>query len=119
MCLERPPRPFLSPSVIVLLTKIFLSGGTFQEENNFHCAGSICKIVLNIQNVRQILESRSQKALLIYEVFRGQTTGKFLDALKENNVIATKVLPNTTEICEGFNQTKVQQVVLKTNQLWT
>ena len=69
-----------------------------------HCAGSICKIVLNIQNVRQILESRSQKALLIYEVFRGQTTGKFLDALKENNVIATKVLPNTTEICEGFHQ---------------
>ena len=69
-----------------------------------HCAGSICKIVPNIQNVRQILESRSQKALLIYEVFRGQTTDKFLDALKENNVIATKVLPNTTEICEGFHQ---------------
>ena len=69
--------------------------------------------------MRQILESRSQKALLIYEVFRGQTTGKFLDALKENNVIATKVLPNTTEICEGFHQTKVQGVVLKTNQHWT
>ena len=68
------------------------------------CTGSICKIVPNIQNVRQILESRSQKALLIYEVFRGQTTNKFFDALKENNVIATKVLPNTTEIFEGFHQ---------------
>ena len=51
--------------------------------------------------------------------FVDKTTDKFFDALKENNVIATKVLPNTTEICEGFNQTKVQQVVLKTNQLWT
>ena len=36
--------------------------------------------------------------------FVDKTTDKFFDALKENNVIATKVLPNTTEICEGFHQ---------------
>ena len=48
---------------------------------------------------------KSQKALLFYDVFRGQTTDRFLDAPKENNVIATKVPPNISYLFQLLNLT--------------
>ena len=39
-----------------------------------------------------------QPALLMYDVFRGQTTDKFLDVLKDNNILSTKIPPNMTHV---------------------
>ena len=58
-----------------------------------------------IQNERQELGSESQKALLIYDVFRGQTIDRFLVALKENNIIASKVPPNMTHLYQPLDLT--------------
>ena len=58
-----------------------------------------------IQNERQKLGSESQKALLIYDVFRGQTTDRSLDALKENNIVASKVPPNMTHLYQPLDLT--------------
>ena len=58
-----------------------------------------------IQNERQKLGSESQKALLIYDVYRGQTTDRFLDALKENNIVASKVPQNMTHLYQPLDLT--------------
>ena len=51
-----------------------------------------------------------QPALLIYDVFRGQTTGKFLDVLKDNNILSTKIPPNMTRASTaGFNRKHIRE----------
>ena len=55
--------------------------------------------------MRQILRSEWQKVRLIYDVFRGQTTDKFLDALTENNVIAKEVPPTMTHLFQPLDLT--------------
>ena len=44
------------------------------------------------------LELEPQSALLMCDVFRGQITDKFLDVLKDNNILSTKIPPNMTHM---------------------
>ena len=58
-----------------------------------------------IEKEREILGSDSQRGLLIFDVFRGQTTDSFFEALKANNVIATKIPPNMTHLYQPLDLT--------------
>lgn len=55
-------------------------------------------ILTYIENVRQIMGSELQKALLIYDLFREKTTDIFLGPLKQSNVIATKEPPTMAHL---------------------
>ena len=50
-----------------------------------------------VKTEREKFEIEKQPALLIYDVCRGQTTGKFLDVLKDNNILSTKILTTTDQ----------------------
>ena len=43
--------------------------------------------------------------MLIYDVFQGQTTGKFLDVLKDNNILSMKIPPNMTHVFQLLDLT--------------
>ena len=58
-----------------------------------------------IREERAKLGSDTQQALLIFDVFRGQNTQEFLDALKENDIVATKVPPNMTHLFQPLDLT--------------
>ena len=47
----------------------------------------------------------TQPALLMYDDFRGQTTDKFLDVLKSNNTLSTKIPPNMTHAFQPLDLT--------------
>ena len=47
---------------------------------------------------REELGRDNQKALLIFDVFRGQTTDKVLKIMEDNHILATKVPPNMTNL---------------------
>ena len=46
-----------------------------------------------------------QPALLIYDVLQVQTTYKFLDVLKDNNILSTKIPPNMTHVFQLLDLT--------------
>ena len=46
-----------------------------------------------------------QPALLIYDVLQVQTTYKFLDVLKDNNILSTKIPPNMTDVFQPLDLT--------------
>lgn len=58
-----------------------------------------------IRKERKSLGCESQKALLIYDVFRGQTTANVLKVLEENNILVTKVPPNMTNLFQPLDLT--------------
>ena len=41
----------------------------------------------------------------MYDVFRGQTTDKFLDVLKDNNILSMKIPPNMTHVFQLLDLT--------------
>ena len=45
------------------------------------------------------------EGLLIFDVFQGQTTDKVLKFLEDNNILATKVSPNTTHLFQPLDLT--------------
>ena len=55
-------------------------------------------ILLYIQQEREKLGRENQKALLIFDIFRGQTTDKVLKIMEDNHILATKVSPNMTNL---------------------
>ena len=58
-----------------------------------------------VKTTRERLELETQPALLIYDFFRGQTTDKFLDVLKDNNFLSTKIPPNLTHVLQPHDLT--------------
>ena len=58
-----------------------------------------------VKTERERLGLETQLALLIYDVFQGQTTGKFLDVLKDNNILSMKIPPNMTHVFQLLDLT--------------
>ena len=58
-----------------------------------------------VKSERERLGLETQLALLIYDVFQGQTTGKFLDVLKDNNILSMKIPPNMTHVFQLLDLT--------------
>ena len=58
-----------------------------------------------IRGKREKLGSVDQKALLIFDVFLGQTTDKVLKVLEDNNILATKIPPNMTHLFQPLDLT--------------
>ena len=58
-----------------------------------------------VKTEREMLGLETQPALLIYDVFRGQTTDKFLDALKNNNILSTKIPPSMRRVFQPLDLT--------------
>ena len=58
-----------------------------------------------IREKRKKLGCPNQKALLIFDVFGGQTTDKVLKVLEDNNILATKVPPNMTHLFQPLDLT--------------
>ena len=52
----------------------------------------------SLPKVKFPIKSVDQKALLIFDVFRAQTTDKVLKVLENNNILATKIPPNMTHL---------------------
>ena len=57
-----------------------------------------------VKTEREMLGLETQPALLIYDVFRGQTTDKFLVVLKDN-ILSTKIPPNMTHVFQPLDLT--------------
>ena len=67
-------------------------------------------ILLYVKTERERMGLETQPALLIYNVFRGQTTNKFLNVLKDSNILSTKIPPNMTRVSTiGFNCKQVRE----------
>ena len=47
-------------------------------------------ILLYVKTKQERLGLETQPVLLIYDIFWGQTTDKFMDVLKDNNILSTK-----------------------------
>ena len=47
-------------------------------------------ILLYVKTKQERLVLETQPVLLIYDIFWGQTTDKFMDVLKDNNILSTK-----------------------------
>ena len=62
-------------------------------------------ILPHLQKERTKIGREDQKALLIFDVFRGQTTDKVLNLLKDNNILVTKVPANMTHIFQPLDLT--------------
>ena len=62
-------------------------------------------ILPHVKTERERLGLETQPALLIYDVFRGQTTDKFLNVLKDNNILSTKIPPNMTHVFQPLDLT--------------
>ena len=56
-----------------------------------------------IRQERERLGCENQKALLIFDVFRGQTTNRVVELLEENHILATKVPPNMTNLYQPLD----------------
>ena len=57
------------------------------------------------QKERKNLGRKNQKALIIFDVFRGQTTDKVLKLLEGNSILVTKVPPNMTYLIQPLDVT--------------
>ena len=62
-------------------------------------------ILPHVQNERAKLRCGDQKALLIFDVFRSQTTDKIFKVLKDNHILVTKVPANMTHPFQPFDLT--------------
>ena len=58
-----------------------------------------------VKTERERLRLETRPALLIYDAFQGQTTDKFLDVLKDNNILSTKIPPNITDVFQPLDLT--------------
>ena len=58
-----------------------------------------------VKRERRYLDSESQPALLIIDVFRGLMTQPVLDLLKENDILPVQVLVNMTQIFQPLDLT--------------
>ena len=91
----------------------FPSGFTFSANlkhysNEMESLKFLKEIILPyVKTEREMLGLETQPALLIYNVFRGQTADKFLVVLKDN-ILSTKIPPNMTRVSTaGFNRKQV------------
>ena len=62
-------------------------------------------ILSHVQKERTKLKYRNQKALLIFDVFRGQTTDKIFKVLKDNRTLVSKVPANMTHLFQLLDLT--------------
>ena len=62
-------------------------------------------ILPHVQKERAKLRCGNQKALLIFDVFRGQTTDKIFKVLKENHILVTKVPANMAHLFQPLDLT--------------
>ena len=61
-------------------------------------------IIPHIEKVRKQLNLKEdQKVLLIYDVFKGQTTGAVSELLEKNNIISKKVPANKTGLFQALD----------------
>ena len=83
-----------------------LSANKTHDSNEEEALKFIDKIILpHVQKERAKLRCRNQKALLIFDVFRGQTTDKVFNVLKDNHILVTKVPANMTHLFQPLNLT--------------
>ena len=59
-----------------------------------------------VKTEQEKLGLETQPALLVYYVFRGQITDKFLDVLKDNNILSIKIPPNMTHVFQLLDLTE-------------
>ena len=62
-------------------------------------------ILQHVQKERAKLRCGNQKALLIFEVFRGQTTDKVFKVFKDHHILVTKVPANMTYLFQPLDLT--------------
>ena len=83
-----------------------LSANPSHYSNEKESIKFISEIILpHLQKERTKIAREDQKALLIFDVFRGQTTDKVLNLLKDNNILVTKVPANMTHIFQPLDLT--------------
>ena len=84
----------------------FLSANLKHYSNKTESLKFLKEIILSYVKIeRERLGFETQPALLIYDLFRGQTTDKFLDVLKDNNILSTKIPPNMTHVFQPLDLT--------------
>ena len=69
-------------------------------------------ILPHVQKERTNRRCGNQKVLLIFDVFRGQTTDKIFKVLKDNHILVTKVPANMTHLFHPLDLTveKAQRI---------
>ena len=94
------------------LLKVDFPDGFSLSANKSHCSNEeealkfIDEIILpHVQKERTKLRCRNQKALLIFDVFQGQTTDKIFKVLKDNHILVTKVPANMTHLFQPLDLT--------------
>ena len=94
------------------LPKIHFPNGFSLRANLKYCSNEmkslkfLKEIILPyVKTERRRLGLETQPALLVYDIFRGQTTDKFLDVLKVNNILSTKIPPNMTHVFQPLDLT--------------
>ena len=94
------------------LPKIQFPNGLSLSANLKHCSNRteslkfFKEIILPyVKTEGERLGLETQPALLIYDDFRGQTTDKFLDVLKGNNTLSTKIPPDMTHAFQPLDLT--------------
>ena len=63
------------------------------------------EIISHVQKEWAKLRCRNQNALLIFDVFRGQTTNKIFKVLKDNHILVTKIPANMTHLSQLLDPT--------------
>ena len=79
-----------------------------QTENHWsneivHLAYLKKTIIPYIEKVRKLNLKKDRKALLMYHVFKGQTTGAVSELLEKNNIILKKVPANKTDLFQPLD----------------
>ena len=83
-----------------------LSANKTHYSNEEEALKFIDEIILpHVQKERAKLRYRNQKALLIFDVFRDQTTNKIFKVLKDNHILVTKVPANMKHLFQLLNLT--------------
>ena len=70
-----------------------------------------------IRQERGKLGHENQKALLIFDVFHGQTTDEVLKIMEDNHILATKVPPNMTNLYQPLDLSVKKAAEWYTRQL--
>ena len=94
------------------LSKVDFPDGFSLRANKTHYSNEeealkfIDEVILpHVQKERAKLRCGNQKALLIFDVFRGQTTDKIFKVLKDNHILVTKVPANMTHLFQPLDLT--------------
>ena len=83
-----------------------LSANKTHYSNEEEALKFIDKIILpHVQKERAKLRRGNQKALLIFDVFRGQATDKIFKVLKYNHIFVTKVPANMSHLFQPLDLT--------------